>query len=884
MPTVTEGIRRFLASKRDHPFILPGADLIDRFLERENLETQVNAAQDKGEPVEGRRNTWTDGTCTWFHIRVPKNANDKPEWDDYELRWAPEEHAEAVGSTGWDWKALQSRWVGFDFDDITSHAKGVGVNDTELARVAEAAQALPYVEVRKSTGGRGLHFYVLFDEEGIPTANHTEHAALARCILGMMTAEVGFDFASAIDACGQNMWLWHRKITCANQGLLLLKPATRTLSIKVLPINWRDHIEVVTRRRARVRVHGVSNENAFDLLTSSYPSAPLDSKHKAIIEALAETGYSTIWVADHHLLQTHTKALETLMNDPELRNTLGLIGHFQTSSPGNDPDQSNCFLFPLSESAWKVYRFSPGVSEASGWEQDGEGWTTCYFNRQPDFDTACRVHGGLKDPEKGEYVFDRAEQAIRAVHSLGKEIALPVSLHDRQTVLKVKDEQLIVKVERKESDNGLDGWLAKKDVWIREFSRVKTQQESSEGHERLRALRTTKQEPAGFLWLNDLGEWDTLPRSEARLALQGIGINRFAADVFLGRAINKPWTLVSRPFQPPFPGGRQVNRGAAQYRVQPLSGEHPAWDMMLSHLGAGLTKAINCSPDPWFRINNVCDGQSYLFNWLACLLRNPFESLPYLALVGPENAGKSTLPEAIEQYLLQGGVVKADRALTTEFNGELEGAVLAYVEEVDVSAPKAHARMKDIITSPTLAIRRMRHDLYHVPNTVHIIQPTNSLDYVPNWPGESRITQCWVDWPKKSVDRDIFRKQLEDQAPYFLGSILAHSLPTHGTRLRIPIVETEEKLDDAKDRAPVAHFLATQCAYGIEARIGKDEMYTAYQDWCSEHGYKNPVELPMFSRMLREFSAGRIKVDQKTKSEKGEKRRPAYVGVVLQTP
>ena len=89
---------------------------------------------------------------------------------------------------------------------------------------------LPYVEVRKSTGGGGLHLYVYFDAAGIPCENHTVHAALARCILGMMSSECNFDFASQIDCCGGVMWIWHRKMTAENVGLTLIKPATKALS------------------------------------------------------------------------------------------------------------------------------------------------------------------------------------------------------------------------------------------------------------------------------------------------------------------------------------------------------------------------------------------------------------------------------------------------------------------------------------------------------------------------------------------------------------------------------------------------------------------------------------------------------------------------------
>ena len=79
---------------------------------------------------------------------------------------------------------------------------------------------------------------------------------------------------------------------------------------------------------------------------------------------------------------------------------LKLVGIFETNSQGRNPGNPNCFLFPLPNGAWRVYRFSPGVAEAETWSQDGEGWTTCYFNRRPDLAIAAKAHGGIEDPDK----------------------------------------------------------------------------------------------------------------------------------------------------------------------------------------------------------------------------------------------------------------------------------------------------------------------------------------------------------------------------------------------------------------------------------------------------------------------------------------------------
>jgi hypothetical protein len=291
MPKVTESIQNFLRARRkDHN----GPDLLNRW--EPFMETQVNVSSAGGDPVDGKRNTWTDGIYEWWNIRIPKNANSEPEFRDYTLDWPLDPYVEGIGSTGWDWCARKSRWFGFDFDSITGHATGVGVTDAELDRVKAAAQAIPYVEVRRSTGGNGLHFYVYMDDEAVHTANHTEHAALARAVLGMMASLAGFDFARQIDVCGSNMWIWHKKMTQANQGLALIKAAERTLTAADLPPNWKDHVEVVTRRRAKVRIGAVEDAaiDPFEALTSSRKIIPLDESHKKIIDELTRSGFTTI--------------------------------------------------------------------------------------------------------------------------------------------------------------------------------------------------------------------------------------------------------------------------------------------------------------------------------------------------------------------------------------------------------------------------------------------------------------------------------------------------------------------------------------------------------------------------------------------------------------
>ena len=121
---------------------------------------------------------------------------------------------------------------------------------------------------------------------------------------------------------------------------------------------------------------------------------PLDDSHKYIVDELTHLGYSTIWLPDYYLLQTHTKALEELCEKGIAK------GIFKTNSAGKDKGSPNAFMFPLDNGVWRVYRFSPGTVEAETWTQDGSGWTNCYFNKPPDLHTAATAKGGIEAAEQ----------------------------------------------------------------------------------------------------------------------------------------------------------------------------------------------------------------------------------------------------------------------------------------------------------------------------------------------------------------------------------------------------------------------------------------------------------------------------------------------------
>ena len=144
-----------------------------------------------------------------------------------------------------------------------------------------------------------------------------------------------------------------------------------------------------------------------------------------------------------------------MLNGPEGKE-LGLVGVFVDDLRRPESRQSQLLsVFPLNDGGWRVYRFSPGVSEADTWSQDGQGWTTCCFNRRVDLATAAKRGGGIEDPDRGGYVFKSPDEAVRVAKMFGQDdIAVDAIFADRKTTLKATQGQpiAVVEIERHEGD------------------------------------------------------------------------------------------------------------------------------------------------------------------------------------------------------------------------------------------------------------------------------------------------------------------------------------------------------------------------------------------------------------------------------------------------
>lgn len=424
-------------------------------------------------------------------------------------------------------------------------------------------------------------------------------------------------------------------------------------------------------------------------------------------------------------------------NEKEEEVYCAIVPEYENFTLANHVITLNCFAYPRRNGAWLVYRYTRGCAEDKSWTQDGSGWTRCYYNLIPDLSTACRAYGADERPSGG-YVFREFEVANQAMAMLGVNLPeMPVWTRARKTTIKKhKDGRLVIEFQREDMDpaDQVQGWLPENKLWKKVIdNKVASEMSSSDvpNFDKLvRHLINEADENAGWAVKSD-NEWHIEPLEHVKSVLAGpFGCKNAEVKAIIGSAVITPWTLVCKPFEPEYPKDRQWNRNAPQLRFTPSPNvdtlSYPTWAKILNHLGDGLTDAILESE--WARTYKILTGGDYLKIWLASLIQQPTAQLPYLFFWSDkQNVGKSTFHEAIA-LLMTHGVVRADQALTSasNFNGELENAVLGVIEETDLNKGRgashvAYNRIKDWVTSKYISIHRKTKTPYNILNTMHFI-------------------------------------------------------------------------------------------------------------------------------------------------------------------
>jgi len=464
---------------------------------------------------------------------------------------------------------------------------------------------------------------------------------------------------------------------------------------------------------------------------------------------------------------------------------------------------------------------------------------------------------------------------IKAAQALGVHASIPPALAGRESRMSIhKDKRrLVMEIKHEANDTGVAGW----NVEGRNFVSIHNMRMDSTNSEdetvindfdaSVRHMITAQAENYGWAIMSN-GMWQLEPLTHVRAALRSMGVKENEITPIIGACILKSWKIVNRPFESEYPGNREWNRNAAQLRYTPTKDpenlKYEAWLKVLNHCGAGLNDAIR--GDAWCRANSILTGGDYLKCWIASLFQKPAEPLPYLFFYGPQNSGKSIFHESLS-LLFTRGANRADNALISQsgFNAELEGCVLAIVEEIDLNQNRqAYNRIKDWVTSRELAIHEKGKTPYHVVNTTKWVQTANDSRACPIFQGDTRITMCYVDTldPIEMIPKRELVEMLKAEASDFLAEVINLEIPKSPDRLNIPVIETADKLQASEStRGDVADYFTEMCFYAPGYKVKYSTLHDKYVEWCVHNGCE-PKKIRAFGKMLpAQFVKGRDMTD-----------------------
>jgi hypothetical protein len=187
--------------------------------------------------------------------------------------------------------------------------------------------------------------------------------------------------------------------------------------------------------------------------------------------------------------------------------------------------------------------------------------------------------------------------------------------------------------------------------------------------------------------------------------------------------------------------------------------------------------------------------QEHFLNWLAVVLQHRVKTKTAWILHGTEGTGKgvimnNVLKPIMQQYLV---MTRVDE-LISEFNGWTERALIAFIDEIEVDALEqgkpTEGKIRNLITEPTLSIRRMRTNAYNAPNYTNLILSSNKNHPMRIPPGDRRFNVAQFQPVRFRTTVHEIEVELPKEVPGFAHYLLTRKADIN---LAAQIIETEDR-------------------------------------------------------------------------------------------
>ncbi|MEJ1140289.1 bifunctional DNA primase/polymerase [Stenotrophomonas sp. CCNWLW162] len=226
------------------------------------------------------------------------------------------------------------------------------------------------------------------------------------------------------------------------------------------------------------------------------------------------------------------------------------------------------------------------------------------------------------------------------------------------------------------------------------------------------------------------------------------------------------------------------------------SGDHAGW------LNLWRGWAVDPAPGDWSLLNRLIrevltdgdpQGYRYVLNWMAAMFQRPSEAAEVaIAFRGAKGTGKGTLGRVLQHIAGAHGLhISSPEHITGRFNSHLQNCICLFADEAFWAGDKSgEAKLKALVTEPTVAYEGKGRDAVMGKNLIHIVMASNSDWVVPaGLDGERRFAVFEVNDSRKD-DHAFFRalnRQLDNGGrAAFLHDMLARDIRGWHPRNDIP--------------------------------------------------------------------------------------------------
>jgi hypothetical protein len=262
-------------------------------------------------------------------------------------------------------------------------------------------------------------------------------------------------------------------------------------------------------------------------------------------------------------------------------------------------------------------------------------------------------------------------------------------------------------------------------------------------------------------------------------------------------------------------------------------------------------------------VDGVEDHSEYVMNWMAYMLQHPGRAAEVaVCFRGEKGTGKGTLARALSDLAGAHGLnISSPEHLVGRFNSHLQNCIFLFADEAFWAGDKSgEAKLKQLVTEPTIAYEGKGRDATMGKNLIHVMMAANGEWVVPaGLDGERRFAVFEVNTKRKGdtkffndLNRQMYReggleamlydlltRDLKDWAP-------RHSVPATNALMKQKIMSMDEvqrwwytKLSDGMlpgvdgwDEMPAGQTVAC-----IKETLRQD-----YLEFAKEMGCRRPAD------------------------------------------